>query len=51
MIMELCSNVKDAIGERDKKKKNRKEKKRNYKGVAQIKIMYYHLFREYAMPN
>ena len=51
MVMEFCSNFKDAIAGKAYQKKNRKEKKRKYQGGAQIKIMYYHLFREFAMPN
>ena len=51
MVMDFCSHFKDAIAGKAHSKKDRREKGKQYQGGAQIKIMYYHLFKEYAKPD
>lgn len=51
MVMEFCGRFKNAISGREHVKRNRKEKAGQYQGGAQIKIMYYHLFKEYSTPD
>eukprot|EP00826_Nyctotherus_ovalis_P036790 TRINITY_DN3293_c0_g1_i1.p1 TRINITY_DN3293_c0_g1~~TRINITY_DN3293_c0_g1_i1.p1 ORF type:complete len:448 (+),score=158.23 TRINITY_DN3293_c0_g1_i1:457-1800(+) len=51
MVMEFCTRFKDAIAGKAQGRRERKGKHRKYQGGAQIKIMYYHLFKEYARPD
>jgi len=51
MVMEFCARFKNAISGRENIKKQRKERASQYQGGAQIKIMYYHLLKEYAKPD
>jgi len=51
MVMEFCQGFKDAIAGKAHSKKDRKDKSKQYQGGAQIKIMYFHLLKEYAKPD
>lgn len=51
MVMEFCQKFKDAIEGKSQGRKERKDRNRKYQGGAQIKIMYYHLFKDYAKPD
>lgn len=51
MIMDFCARFKNAISGREHIKKQRKERANQYQGGAQIKIMYYHLLKEYSKPD
>jgi hypothetical protein len=51
MVMEFCTRFKYAIEGKAQIQKERKEKDRKYQGGAQIKIMYYHLFKDYAKAD
>eukprot|EP00826_Nyctotherus_ovalis_P060175 TRINITY_DN841_c0_g1_i4.p1 TRINITY_DN841_c0_g1~~TRINITY_DN841_c0_g1_i4.p1 ORF type:complete len:453 (+),score=130.15 TRINITY_DN841_c0_g1_i4:93-1451(+) len=47
----IRDRFKNAISGREHVKKSRKEKASQYQGGAQIKIMYYHLLKEYSRPD
>lgn len=51
MVMEFCSRFKDAIAGKAQDRKERKDKEKRFQGGAQIKIMYYHLFKDYSRPD
>lgn len=48
MVMEFCTRFKNAIAGKVYDRKERKDKDGKYQGGAQIKVMYYYLYKEFA---
>lgn len=53
MVIEFCTKFKNAIAGKSHARKDRKERPggKQYQGGAQIKSMYYHLFKECSKPD
>jgi len=51
MVMEFCSNFKNAIAGKAVNRRERKERGKQFQGGAQIKIMYHRLYKEYSKTD